>query len=247
MSPRALLFVTTAFTWSCASAPPAPPPVMAPPNAALIAPNIGSGQLAIEVNEAPYRPTLPAGLNALGSTYMGMYKICVNDGGAVVNVSTVKSAHPQLDPRWMETIKLWRYRPYTVDGKPTAFCYTLRLKMTALDKEPGPSVAKDDPVHTRPLDMDDGMVRLSSDITSPPHMVLIPPQLDRPGNSIWGLFRICVGASGNVERVTIIKSADETADEPWTKVIQGWRYRPLVVDGTPIPFCYTQRLRAQSI
>ena len=100
--------------------------------AKMLPPNIGSGQLAVNVNNPPYKPTLPAALNRAGNTVWGLFKICVTEGGAVKDVKVIKSADPLVDTNWAALIQnQWRYKPYSINGRPVPFCYTLRLAVAS--------------------------------------------------------------------------------------------------------------------
>jgi protein TonB len=97
----------------------------------MLAPNIGSGQLAINPSQDPYKPRMPAALNRAGNTIWGLFKICVAESGGVKDVKVVKSADPLADADWMGKIRTWRYKPYSINGRPVPFCYTLRLQVSA--------------------------------------------------------------------------------------------------------------------
>ena len=212
---------------------------------AMLAPNIGSEQLAIDMQAPPHRITLPERLNAAGGVYWGLYKICVDTAGAVSNVTTVKSAGGEpagaLDAHWMKAIKTWRYRPYTIAGAAVPFCYTLRLQV-------GASVGSIDGIGpgAKMVAPTIGSAQLLTDVNQPPHKPTMPPDLARPGNTIWGLYKICVNAAGGVARVSLVESADPSADHNWMKTIHTWRYRPYTVDGKAVPFCYTLRLQVSA-
>jgi protein TonB len=48
--------------------------------------------------------------------------------------------------------------------------------------------------------------------------------------------RICVGASGEVTRVEIIRG-NPAFDDAIVRAVSGWRYRPRTEDGKPVPYC----------
>ena len=75
----------------------------------------------------------------------------------------------------------------------------------------------------------------------------LPPELDRSGLTVWGLYKICVNAGGEVEQVEVVQSAlPGGLDGSWVHKIEQWRYQPYEVNGRPVPFCYPQRLQFQS-
>jgi periplasmic protein TonB len=65
-----------------------------------------------------------------------------------------------------------------------------------------------------------------------------PAHLRRPGANYIVRAKICVGTSGLVESVTLLKRAHPELDNNAITALKGWRYRPLMANGTPAPFCY---------
>jgi protein TonB len=109
-------------------APPPPPP----PVQQLLPPNVGKGQLAVDVQNDPrYKPGLPAQLNRAGMVIWGLFKICVSADGAVTDVKTIKAADPLVDADWIAKMRTWRYRPYSINGRPVPFCHPMRLEVRA--------------------------------------------------------------------------------------------------------------------
>jgi hypothetical protein len=70
------------------------------------------------------------------------------------------------------------------------------------------------------------------------YRVKLPPALARAGMKVSAVVRICVSAQGTVSDVRILKSADPSVDPEIPAVLGKWRYRPLIADGQPAPFCY---------
>jgi protein TonB len=84
-----------------------------------------------------------------------------------------------------------------------------------------------------------------TDINDPRFRPSLPAPLNRAGVMLWGLFRVCVGADGNVTSVAVLKTAEPQVDGDWARVIQTWQYRPYAIDGHPMPFCHTMRLEVR--
>jgi hypothetical protein len=68
-------------------------------------------------------------------------------------------------------------------------------------------------------------------------MPRLPPALARSGTSHVVLARICIGTTGQVESVTLERSAHPAVDAEVRGILPTWRYRPLRVAGQLIPFC----------
>ena len=75
---------------------------------------------------------------------------------------------------------------------------------------------------------------------------LAAPPSNRPGMTVWGVFRICVAADGRVSQVTMLKSADPLVDNDWMAKMRNWQYRPYSVDGRPVSFCHPARIFVKS-
>jgi len=65
-----------------------------------------------------------------------------------------------------------------------------------------------------------------------------PPAFNRPGALYRVLAKICVSTTGTVEKITIMKGADPALDSGVVSTVKTWRYRPLMANATPVPFCY---------
>jgi protein TonB len=73
-----------------------------------------------------------------------------------------------------------------------------------------------------------------------------PPVLRKPGAAFVVMAKICVGASGTVDAVTLQKRAEPTLDNNVLSAVKGWRFQPMTANGTPIPFCYFGRFEFKS-
>lgn len=73
------------------------------------------------------------------------------------------------------------------------------------------------------------------------YRVKLPPALARSGETYVAMLKVCVSAQGAVTSVQLMKSATAALDGQFPSVIGRWRYRPLVADGVPTPFCYPLR------
>jgi protein TonB len=95
----------------------------------MVAPNVGTGQRITDITDPRYKPGLPPQLNRAGMMLWGMFKICVSAEGHVSDVKIIKAADPLVDNEWIAKIKLWQYRPYTVNGRAVPFCHPARIEV----------------------------------------------------------------------------------------------------------------------
>ena len=67
---------------------------------------------------------------------------------------------------------------------------------------------------------------------------VFPPSLNHGGIVYRVLVKICVTTTGSVDRVTLMKGADSVLDENVVTKVKTWRFRPLLANNVPVPFCY---------
>ena len=96
----------------------------------FLPPSVARGQLAIDPQSDAYRVKLPPILASAGMAVWALVKICVNADGKVTSVSMVKHADPAVDPEIVRMLSTWRYRPYTVNGRPVPFCSVVRYQIS---------------------------------------------------------------------------------------------------------------------
>ena len=215
----------------------------------LLAPNAATALLVTDVQKDPHKLTLPGELAGPDAHYWGLYKVCVDTSGAVAKVQVVRSASQRdqgpippaaknLDERWTTVVKTWRYRPHEVQGRAAPFCYFARLQIGRPAWDPEKAVMVAPNVGTG--------LRLTN-VHEAPHRPTLPPELNRDGNILWGIYKVCVGRNGQVAHVNAIKSANHPGlDARWIGVIRGWRYKPHVVNGESVPFCHPMRLEVRA-
>jgi len=97
----------------------------------LLAPQVARGLLLIDPNDERYRVSLPPALERAGATLSAIVRVCVSAQGAVTEVRLVRGAGPAVDAQIPTVLGRWRYRPLTIDGKPTPFCYPLKYEISA--------------------------------------------------------------------------------------------------------------------
>jgi hypothetical protein len=92
-----------------------------------------------------------------------------------------------------------------------------------------------------------GIGRRLSDINKPAHKPTLPKEINRAGVVVWGLYKICVAVDGNVQAVSVVRSAlPGGMDAHWIARIETWKYASYSVDGKPVPFCHPARIEVRS-
>jgi hypothetical protein len=80
--------------------------------------------------------------------------------------------------------------------------------------------------------------QLAIDPNADEYRVKLPPSLARAEMKLSAVVKLCVSAEGKVSDVKLLKPADPAVDTQIPLVLSRWRYRPLLTDGRPTPFCY---------
>ncbi len=53
-------------------------------------------------------------------------QLCLDDSGKPASIKLISSSClPSYDARILQTMAEWRYRPFEIDGRPTAICTTV--------------------------------------------------------------------------------------------------------------------------
>jgi len=104
-----------------------PPPKSTGPK--LLTTKAGHSLLAINPQVRPYKVNIPEEYVARGDEYVAQIRICVNPDGSVANVKILRPSIPVIDLQIPQVIPKWKYKPYLVEGKPTAFCYPMNYRV----------------------------------------------------------------------------------------------------------------------
>jgi hypothetical protein len=80
--------------------------------------------------------------------------------------------------------------------------------------------------------------QLVIDANADEYRVKLPPSLARAEMKLSAVVKMCVAADGRVADVKLLRSADPAVDAQIPAVLGKWRYRPLMLDGRAVPFCY---------
>jgi hypothetical protein len=102
-------------------APPPPMPVAPPKNVppTLLEGSRISGEKAIVPDDATKTKIRDAKLSKI----VGSFKLCLDDTGAITNVSTLKATgFPDYDAKITSEMNNWKYRPYQVNGQAVPVC-----------------------------------------------------------------------------------------------------------------------------
>ncbi len=71
----------------------------------------------------------------------------------------------------------------------------------------------------------------------------LPPAMRAASVNYVVLFEICVSREGTVTDVTVPGARNDPLVDALRATVRTWRYRPLVVNGSAVPFCHLTRIR----
>lgn len=108
------------------TAPPPPPTSTGPKQLSTKA---GHSLLAINPQRRPYKVNVPEEYVSRGDEYVSQLRICVSPQGTVSSVKILRPSIPVIDLQIPQVIPRWKYKPYIVDGRPTAFCYPMNYRV----------------------------------------------------------------------------------------------------------------------
>jgi hypothetical protein len=109
--------------------PSTPDVIPALPEIMLVPTPVGHGLLAIDAQQLPYRVRVSREYVICGDEHVSQIQICVTEDGTVSDVKILRPSIPAIDLQLPKVLALWKYRPYLVDGRPTAFCYPMNHRV----------------------------------------------------------------------------------------------------------------------
>ena len=182
---------------------------------------------------SPVYPALARQARIQGSVVLS---IVINKDGEVRDTKLV-SGHPMLAPAAIEAVKQWRYRPYISEDKPVEVETVVRVGFRMAD---GPEVST-------PLRSQQGsalragapkLVRVAEGIMQGMLEHKVDPEYpaDAKEKHIEGtvVLNVDIDGEGNVGRVELVSGHPILAPAAMDAVLD-WRYRPLVLNGAPVP------------
>ena len=149
------------------------------------------------------------------------------------------SGHPRLVPAAIGAVKLWKYKPYLLNGEPVRVGTIVSLSFGLADQnglkgvvsEPPPSETMP-PSTTVPQ-----RVRVSSGVQSQLLQTRVNPKYppDAREQHIQGVvvLKVDIDKDGNVSNVELISGHPALAQAAIDAVRQ-WKYKPYLLNGTPV-------------
>lgn len=174
-------------------------------------------------------------------------KLCIDADGNVTGAHVREASSTRALHAFVDAIGDWKFKPFAPKGQPIPVCSMMLLARplaTARAHEQIPMPMTGDKPQVNPADLE----RIAGER-------LIAPddddktRIQKAGSPrMIGAFKVCIGTSGHVDEVTMLRSTGLTTyDHKLITKIKQWQYKPYLDDGEPkavctaVNFIYSQR------
>jgi hypothetical protein len=202
--------------------------------------------------DAPTRKKIDAELAGLpfrNKPVFSYFKVCIDAQGHVADVRARTTSSLVARFAFEQQLQTWTLRPFEIAGQGIPVCSLLAIGGDA-------ESARDLPSGTPSAHA--GELQVAPWIFEPRRAggekAVFPDDEDKQRitnsgtTAIIGIVHFCVTVKGDVESATLMRStAFAGYDHKLVESVKRWRYRPLELDGSPVPACsivqfiYSQR------
>lgn len=174
-------------------------------------------------------------------------KVCLSETGGISSVVAYEGTSGTANTLFTHAVaQNWKFRPFTIVGQPVPVCAMVRPEYPAgggpaLETLPFPPPRSEN--GKRPIVLTPGVrllegKRIRGNKSIAPDADTKAVISSRGRARVVGAFRFCVSEAGDVYAVMPMKSTGYASyDRDLVAAIQQWKYRPYMVDGTPVPVC----------
>jgi hypothetical protein len=166
-------------------------------------------------------------------------KVCIDTQGNVTGAHVREATSPHAARAFAAAIQDWKFKPFTVNGKPLPVCALEVLAAPAgVDRTkllmPEPIVGPADAtiVASQALHRTSGETRIT-----PTERLKVAIQRAHV-SALIGSFQYCLAPTGMVDSVDLIRSTGvPDYDAMIIGAMRQWQYAPYLDDGKPVPVC----------
>ena len=198
------------------------------------------------INAADMRAALEAGypaeLRAAGRQGTVIVSLVVSPQGEARDLAVVSSSEPGFDSATVAAVRLLRFTPAAVAGKPVAVRLELPIQWQPAPAESAPAVASaaDGPAEAGARTYELSEVQVAPrprNLAMLQHQMqrLYPPALRDMGRGGTVQVRFLVGVDGKVSQPRVVRSTHVELDRVTLEAIRYLEFTPARVDGNPVP------------
>jgi len=186
-------------------------------------------------------PVYPEEARKAGVEGIVILEAKADEQGNVVDARILRSV-PALDKAALDAVKLWKYEPLVIDGKPRQAIFTVTVRFALKEKEADRAKAL--------KKFAEGAVAAEGDIKPPKQVKEVMPVYPEAARSagVQGVVILGVRTDeyGRVQDTMVLRSIP-LLDQAAIDAVKQWVYEPLVVEGKarPAVFNVTVRFRLE--
>jgi hypothetical protein len=171
-------------------------------------------------------------------------RICLADTGAPASIRPASTSTAEASVAFTALVRDWMFRPFVVDGHPTAACAIVGFHYPAADPARGPDrlpaprqYAKSGaPVYIASLKRLESTRRSGSRLVIPD----APDKIHLNGKRLVSSFTLCLDETGHYESGTMTLSTGVPHyDAKIARQLMSWTFAPYELAGKPVPVCAT--------
>jgi TonB family protein len=166
------------------------------------------------------------------------FKVCIDAQGHVADVRARETSSLVARFAFEQQLQTWTLRPFVVAGTAVPVCSLLAIGTVPEDAKlpPGIPSAHASALHVMPWIFEArqiaGVRAVFPDDEDKVHIQ------ESGTTSIIGIIHYCVTVKGDVDASTLLRSTGFSRyDTKLVEAVKRWRFRPLELDGAPVPAC----------
>jgi len=225
-----------------APAPP-PPPVVVAAGKPGIPQRVSAGTMAGLAIAQP-QPVYPVEAKADRVQGVVVLHARISKTGAIKNVQVV-SGPPPLLVSAIDAVRQWKYKPYMLNGEPTAVDTTININFALNDSAatqpqaelPTPALAL--PVWKGVASTTNALRKIGGNVSAPVVTYTVVPDYSEEARKakFMGvvLVNMIVDQYGRPQNVHVLRGVGMGLDEKAVEAVKQYRFNPAMEDGEPVP------------
>jgi TonB family protein len=207
-----------------------------PSATAHISPGVIAGQRLSFVN--PVYPDVAKKAKLSGTVVL---HALIGKDGKMEKLDVLTSSNPIFNNSAMEAVSKWTYRPYLLNGNPTAVDTSITINYSlnpdpARTPSPAPSPSASNPQPSAPSNQ---LMHVGGDVTQPVVISQGEPEYTRQARAakLSGTVRVYlqVDPDGHTSHIRVVKGVGMGLDEKAVLAVSKYKFKPATLAGKPVP------------